>query len=93
LLALAGEAKATQLFRIAAPCMNGGCRHFNGACTLAQRIVAVAPVVVDAMPDCQIRTTCRWFLQEGAEACVRCPQVATDKADASEEEIRIAFGN
>ncbi len=93
LLALTGEAKPTQLFRIAAPCANGGCAHFNGACTLAQRIVASSPVVVNALPECQIRATCRWFLQEGGEACIRCPQVATDKVEASEHEIQIAFGS
>jgi hypothetical protein len=90
LLALSGTAKPTELFRVAAPCANGGCRHFNSACTLAQRIVASLPVVVDALPACQIRPTCRWFLQEGAAACLRCPQVATDKADPTEEDVRIA---
>lgn len=93
LLALSGEAKPTQLFRIAAPCSKSGCQHFNGACTLAQRIVASLPEVVDALPECQIRETCRWFYQEGADACLRCPQVATDKVGASEEEIRIAYGD
>jgi hypothetical protein len=93
LLALTGEAKPTELFRIAAPCSNGGCRHFNGACTLAQRIVGHLPEVVNALPDCQIRSTCRWFHQEGEKACLRCPQVSTDKGDATEEEIWIAYGD
>ena len=90
LLALAGEAKPTELFRIAAPCANGGCRHFNGGCTLVQRIVAALPIVVSALPACQIRGTCRWYLQEGDAACLRCPQIMTDKANAADEEIRIA---
>ena len=90
LLGLSGDAKPTELFRIAAPCANGGCKHFDGGCTLVQRIVAALPVVVDALPACQIRGTCRWYLQEGRAACLRCPQVATDKADATEDEIRIA---
>ena len=53
LLALAGSAKPTQLFRIAAPCAgaSGGCKHFKGnACSLAERIVAGTPVVVNALP-------------------------------------------
>ncbi|MGY2046639.1 hypothetical protein [Methylobacterium sp. JK268] len=90
LLALAGEAKPTQLFRIAAPCAKSACQHFNGTCTLATRIVASLAPVVDDLPLCQIRATCRWFLQEGREACLRCPQIATDKPDATEEEKRIA---
>ena len=91
LLALAGAAKPTQLFRIAAPCANGGCKHFkSNACSLAERIVAGVPVVVNALPACQIRSSCRWFRQEGKEACFRCPQVMTDKSDASDYERRIA---
>ena len=91
LLALAGEAKPTQLFRIAAPCANDGCKHFKGSsCTLAQRIVQGVPAVVNALPACQIRSTCRWFRQEGKEACFRCPQVMTDKSNASDYEKQIA---
>jgi len=94
LLALAGPAKPTQLFRIAAPCANGGCKHFKGnTCSLAQRIVEGVPVVVDALPACQIRSTCRWFRQEGKEACFRCPQVMTDKSNASDYEKQIADGD
>ena len=36
----------------------------------------LAPVVSD-LPSCQIRDTCRWFAEEGGEACLRCPQVVT----------------
>ena len=90
LLALSGPALPTELFRIAAPCANGACRHFNGACTLAKRIVASLPAVVDALPPCQIRSTCRWFLQEGKAACFRCPLIATDKVGATEAEVQAA---
>jgi hypothetical protein len=91
LLALAGPAKPTQLFRIAAPCAGGGCKHFkDNNCSLAKRIVEGVPAVVNALPACQIRSTCRWFRQEGKEACFRCPQVMTDKSNASEYEKQIA---
>ena len=91
LLALARSAKPTQLFRIAAPCANGGCKHFKDrACSLAQRIVEGLPAVVNALPACQIRSTCRWFRQEGKEACFRCPLVMTDKSNASDYEKQIA---
>jgi hypothetical protein len=91
LLALSGPAKPTEIFRIAAPCVTSGCRHFKGnACTLAQRIVEGLPPVVNALPPCQIRPTCRWFRQEGRSACLRCPQVITDKPNATAEEKRIA---
>lgn len=90
-LDLAGTAKPTEVFRIAAPCANGGCKHFRGNnCTLAQRIVQGVPAVVNALPACQIRSTCRWFRQEGKAACFRCPQVMTDKSSVSEFEKQIA---
>ncbi len=82
LLALAGESKPTELFRIAAPCAHGACQHFTGgSCSLAQRVVALAPAVVAGLPACQIRRTCRWFFQEGKAACVRCPQIVTERRD------------
>jgi len=91
LVALAGPAKPTELFRIAAPCAMSGCKHFkDNACTLAQRIVEGLAPVVNALPPCQIRPTCRWFRQEGRNACLRCPQIITDKPNATAEEKRIA---
>ncbi|WP_018262706.1 hypothetical protein [Methylobacterium sp. WSM2598] len=91
-LAKAGYAKPTELFRIAAPCAKAACRHYNGACTLGQRIVTSLPPVVSGPPPCQIRPTCRWHHEHGDAACLRCPQVVTDKVGASEAEIRIAEG-
>ena len=91
LLALSGPAKPTTIFRIAAACETSGCKHFKGnECTLAHRIVEGLAPVVNALPPCQIRPTCRWFRQEGRNACLRCPQVVTDKPNATAEEKRIA---
>ena len=91
LLAIAGSAKPTQLFRIAGTCSGDGCKHFKeNACSLAKRIVDGVPAVVNGLPACMIRSTCRWFRQEGKEACFRCPQVMTDKANASDYEKYIA---
>jgi hypothetical protein len=91
ILALSKPAKPTEVFRIAATCEMSGCKHFkSNACTLAQRIVDGLAPVVNALPHCQIRPTCRWFNQEGRNACLRCPQVITDKPNATPEEKRIA---
>jgi len=91
LLALSGPAKPTQIFRIAAPCAGGSCKHFkDNNCSLAKRIVEGIAPVVNGLPPCQIRSTCRWFRQEGREACFRCPQVVTDKSNASDYEKQIA---
>jgi hypothetical protein len=91
LLALAGDAEPTQVFRIAGRCESSGCKHFrDNSCTLAQRIVEGVPKVVNALPACQIRSTCRWFRQEGREACLRCPQVVTNMPNASDHLKQIA---
>jgi hypothetical protein len=66
------------VYRIAAKCEHSRCMHFNGhACELARRIVQLLPSSVEQLPQCSIRTECRWFAQEGSSACVRCPQILT----------------
>jgi hypothetical protein len=73
-----GEIAATEVFRIAAKCETSRCCHFDGAsCALAARIVNQLPEVVDILPRCKIRPTCRWFAEQGGAACRRCPQVVT----------------
>lgn len=90
LLAKSGEAKPTEVFRIAAPCATSACKHFNGGCTLGRRILDALSPVVGSLPPCQIRPTCRWHIEQGDAICLRCPQITTDKADASEAEKRLA---
>src|SRR4051794_35165032 len=75
-LALAGPVPPTEVFRFAAPCAPGGCRHFDGAaCRLAERIVQLLPPAVAGVPPCPIRPDCRWWQQEGKAACLRCPTI------------------
>jgi hypothetical protein len=91
LLAAAAPAKPTEVFRAAAPCVERGCMHFNGAkCQLAARITAMLDPVVSALPRCAIRPVCRWFRQEGQEACLRCPQVATEQRNPSQLQRSVA---
>lgn len=73
-----GPLKPTHMFRFAAKCEESRCAHYNGErCTLAQHIVKMLDPVVDLLPPCLIRPTCRWFAEAGREACLRCPQVVT----------------
>jgi hypothetical protein len=77
-LASLGDLAPTQVFRFAARCEEHRCVHFNGErCSLGERIVRTLDPVVDALPTCQIRPTCRWHAEQGGEACRRCPQVIT----------------
>ena len=84
LLALAGPVTPPEVFRFAAPCLNSGCVHFQGnACSLASRVVKLLPEVMDRLPRCAIRASCRWWRQEGVAACHRCPQVVTENYNPS----------
>jgi hypothetical protein len=84
LLALTAPVEPTQVLRIAAPCQEKACCHFDGTdCRLATRLVQLLPAVVDTLPPCRIRPDCRWFRQEGSAACRVCPQVVTYCVDPS----------
>lgn len=84
LLAAASPVDPTEVFRIAAPCIAGGCQHLShGQCQLAQRMVTRLPEVTKSLPDCSIRPDCRWWQQEGKAACLRCPQLVRSNYEAS----------
>lgn len=90
LLALESPVKPTEIFRIAANC-DSGCQHFDGNnCRLSQRIVAGLPQVSETLPPCPIRANCRWWNQDGKEACLRCLQIVRDNYVASEELYKAA---
>lgn len=90
LLARSGSVDPTEVLRLAAPCDEMACRHFDGSnCRLATRIVQILPAVVDTLPRCTIRATCRWYRQEGRPACLRCPQIVT-RVDNPSEELTLA---
>jgi hypothetical protein len=80
LLAMAAPVSPGEVFRFAGRCIQDGCRHWEGntqRCRLVAKTVALAPVVVEKLKPCAIRSDCRWWRQEGKAACVRCPQVAS----------------
>lgn len=80
LLELAKPVAPTEVFRFAAPCVCSGCAHFAAEaskCRLVEKVVRWMPVVVERLPACAIRPSCRWWQQEGRAACLRCPQVVT----------------
>ena len=91
LLAQAAPVLPTEVFRFAAPCAGHQCSHFDGAeCRLVSRTVQLLPPVVDVLPPCSLRPSCRWWQQEGRAACVRCPQVITDHVAAPEVVVQAA---
>jgi hypothetical protein len=91
LLALSGPVKPTEIFRFAAPCAGGACRHFDGSnCRLVRRTVELLPTAVAILPSCRVRLNCRWWQQEGKAACLRCPQIVTEDYRPSEQVRRAA---
>lgn len=81
----------TEIFRMASPCQEKQCSHFDGqSCRLAMRVVDHLPEVSASLPACAIRRDCRWWNQEGKAACFRCPQVLTDNYAASDLVAQVA---
>jgi hypothetical protein len=86
LLALAEPASPRAVFRTAAPCAASACLHFaQGTCRLASRIVEELPAAVDGLSACRIRPSCRWWQQEGKDACLRCPLIVTETVNPTEQ--------
>jgi len=91
LLALSAPVKPTEVFRFAAPCAGGGCLHFDGtSCRLATKTVQLLPAAVNRLPRCRLRPRCRWWRQEGRDACLRCPVVVTENYLPSEQQRQAA---
>jgi len=83
-----GSVPPTLVMRFAGKCETKRCAHFQeGACRLVGRIVEGMKPVTDALPPCAIRKDCRWYAQEGAQACHRCPQVVT-QLEAPDDHLR-----
>jgi hypothetical protein len=90
LLALSQPLTPTEIFRVAASCIENACKHFDGSkCRLAKRIVEVLPTSVEILPPCRIRSKCRWWQQEGKAACMRCSQIVTDDYSLNQEHQRL----
>jgi hypothetical protein len=93
LLAGTAPVKPLQVFRIAARCEEKACCHFDGTrCNLVTRIVQILPAATESLPKCTIRSSCRWYQQEGKGACLRCPQVITETYGPSEDYKHAALG-
>jgi hypothetical protein len=86
---LSGPVKVTEVFRIAANCAEQKCVHFDGTkCRLAQKVVELDPAV-ESLAPCPIRVDCKWWQQEGKEACLRCPFIVTEHYNPSQD-LRLA---
>lgn len=91
LLASTAPLLPTQVLRFTAECQEGSCAHFVGSeCSLVDRLVQILPASTAELPRCAIRSHCRWFLQRGKQACLRCCDIVTDEFTRSETLARLA---
>ena len=82
---IAGKGRSVgQRFRFSGPCLKSGCGQWrDGSCSVAAETMSRAQPEASTsehpeLPECGIRTTCRWFAQEGATICRACPEVLYD---------------
>jgi hypothetical protein len=71
--------------RFTAPCLEQGCAQWTGSsCGVIERVLATGAHEDQPakLPRCAIRSGCRWYRQEGGEACRACPLVLTSASDA-----------
>ncbi|MEP7277127.1 MAG: hypothetical protein ABI813_00670 [Bacteroidota bacterium] len=69
-----------QHFRFSNECVEAGCRQWqSGKCGVINNIMEGNEEVElePRLPDCSIRSSCRWFYQEGPKACSFCPSTIT----------------
>lgn len=80
MIAAAAPARPAEVFRFTARCRGGECAQFqDGRCRVGAAVAAhLEPLPEHALPRCGIRPQCRWWQEQGAAACRRCPTVVTD---------------
>lgn len=68
--------EADRQFRFASACAGGGCIHWSDGCSLSARLSEFQAFRQDGgedgLPDCAIRTQCRWYIQDGPQMCSNC---------------------
>jgi hypothetical protein len=75
-------------FRFADRCVESGCKQWKeDHCSIPEQVRArleTLPAGAE-VPDCAIRSECRWHRQDGPAACTLCPLVITDIYPLEEE--------
>jgi hypothetical protein len=75
--------------RFACACREHQCKQWSGGtgggghCGLVERAVEALAITegLDNLPNCGIRSTCRWFAQHQRKACAACPEVIRRTAE------------
>jgi hypothetical protein len=75
------HAHAEQRFRFTNKCIASGCAQWTGSrCGVADRVQSLLEhlPINENIIACAIRPQCRWYLQNGKQACQACPFVITE---------------
>ena len=75
---------AEQKFRFTHKCVESGCTQWTGSrCGVADNVLALAEgmQLQEGIPSCGIRHQCRWYNQNGENACKVCPLVITETTE------------
>ena len=68
-------------YRFAGPCHQSACKQWSdGECQLVNRLVYASSAITTGLPECGIRSRCRWFRQNGESACGVCSLVTRTMA-------------
>lgn len=69
--------EAEHKFRFVNKCVKSGCAQWTGSeCGVIKRVLTAMEEKLEAeLPNCSIRPECRWYAQEGANACKACTSV------------------
>ena len=70
-----------QRFRFTNKCVESGCNQWTGnSCGVVERIVQHLDdlPIIHELPNCGIRSQCRWYHQRKADACKLCPFIITE---------------
>jgi len=66
-------------FRFSNTCVQKGCKQWEqGQCGVVEATIEAELPMADALPECGIRESCRWFDQRGDTACRMCAEIITE---------------
>lgn len=71
-------------FRFSKKCHKSGCAQWTGKeCGVINDVIFLSTNLTPrkTLPQCSIRSQCRWYTQKGEEACKVCHYVITDTRD------------
>jgi len=68
-------------FRFGDVCVKSGCLQWtDDGCGVVENVLGAvsASGEITELPNCSIRSQCRWYFQRGSDACQVCSLVVTD---------------